>query len=159
AGQPRNLRGTLQALFASEMAKKVSRWEYVYDAQGQIAYEIFLDRDGQRLQSIIYSPSEQGPARSRNAYEISKDDSPAPQKGSSGGFMTYDYTPEGYEGRVRYRDQAGHPTPGKDGAFIKQSKYDRQGRVIESTSLWKDGRPMNDQDGNAVTRFSYDESG
>ena len=159
AGQPRHLQGTLQALFSDEMEKKVSRWEYVYDAQGQIAYEVFLDRHGQRLQSIIYSPSEPGPVRSRNAYEISKDGSLAPQKGSCAAFLTYDYSPEGYVWRVHYLDQAGNPTPGKDNAFIKQSKYDRQGRVIESTSLWKDGRPMNDQDGNAGTRSSYDESG
>ena len=107
------------------MAKKVSRREYVYDAQGQIAYEVFLDRHGQRLQSIIYSPSESsepGPVRSRNAYEISKDGSLAPQKGSCAAFMTYDYAPEGYVERVHYRDQAGNPTPGKDGAFIKQVK-------------------------------------
>ena len=31
--------------------------------------------------------------------------------------------------------------------------------MIESGSLWKDGRPMNDQDGNAGERASYDESG
>jgi hypothetical protein len=163
AGEPRNLQGTLQALFASEMAKKVSRREYVYDARGHIAYELFLDRHGQRLQSIIYSPSEPPselePVRSRNAYEISKDGSLALQQGSCAAFTTYDYAPEGYVERVHYRDQAGNPTPVKSGAFIRQFKYDRQGRVIESTSLWKDGRPMNDQDGSAGERSSYDESG
>jgi hypothetical protein len=159
AGQPRHLQGTLQALFSEEMEKKVSRWEYVYDTQGQIAYEVFLDRHGQRLQSIIYSPSELGSVRSRNAYEISKDGSLAPQKGSCAAFLAYDYSPEGYAWRVHYLDQAGNPTPGKDNAFIKQSKYDQQGRVIESTSLWKDGRPMNDQGGNAAMRSVYDDSG
>jgi YD repeat-containing protein len=159
AGQPRNLQGTLEALSADEMANKVSRREYVYDAQGQIAYEVLLDRHGQRLQSIIYSPSEPGPVRSRNVYTISQDGSLAPQKGSCAAFLSHDYTPEGYIWRVHYLDQAGHPTPGKDNAYIKQSQYDRQGRVIESTSLWKDGRPMNDQDGNAATRSSYDDSG
>jgi hypothetical protein len=37
AGQPRHLQGTLQALSFDEMEKKVSRWEYVYDTQGQLA--------------------------------------------------------------------------------------------------------------------------
>jgi hypothetical protein len=141
------------------MAKKVSRREYVYDARGQIAYEVFLDRHGQRLQSIIYSPSEPGAVRSRNAYEISKDGSLVTQKGSCAAFMTYDYAPEGYVERVYFLDQAGNPTPAKSGDFIRQLKYDRQGRVIESTSLWRDGRPMNDQDGNAGERSSYDERG
>src|SRR5262249_54523013 len=148
AGQPRHLQGTLKALFSDEMEKKVSRWEYGYDAQGQIAYEVFLDRDGQRLQSITYSPSEpseSGPVRSRNAYAISKDGSLAPQKGSCAAFLTYDYSPEGYVWRVHYLDRAGNPAPGKDNAFINHRKYDRQGRVIGSTSLWTAGRPMNDQ--------------
>jgi hypothetical protein len=159
AGKPRDMQGTLQAVFSDEIEKKVSRWEYVYDAHDRIAYEVFLDRYGQRLQSIIYSPSESGPVRSRNAYAISKDGSLARQKGSCAVFLTYDYSPEGYEWRIHYLDQAGNPTPGKDNAFIKQSKYDRQGRVVEATSLWKDGRPMNDQGGNAAMRLSYDESG
>jgi hypothetical protein len=81
------------------------------------------------------------------------------EKGSCAAFLTYDYSPEGYVARVHYLDQAGNPTPGKDDAFIKQSKYDRQGQLIESTSLWKDGRPMNDNDGNAGMRYSYDNSG
>ncbi|MDQ3584096.1 MAG: hypothetical protein M3495_21990 [Pseudomonadota bacterium] len=159
AGQPRNLKGTLLGMSSDEITKTVSRWEYLYDAQDQIAYKISLDRDGQRLQSIIYAPSEPEPIRSRTAYAIGKDGSLAPQKGSCAAFLTYDYSPEGYVGRVHYLDQAGNPTPGKDDAFIKQSKYDRQGRVIESTSLWKDGRPMNDNGGNAGTRSSYDDSG
>jgi hypothetical protein len=37
AGQSRHLQGTLQALSFDEMEKKVSRWEYVYDTQGQLA--------------------------------------------------------------------------------------------------------------------------
>ena len=153
------MQGTLKALFSDEMEKQVSRREYVYDTRGRIAYEVLLDRRGQRLQSIIYSPSESGPIRSRNAYTINKDGSLAPQKGSCAALVTYDYSPEGYVWRIHYLNQVGNPTPGKDNAFIKQRKYDRQGRVIEAASLWKDGRPMNDQDDGAVSRASYDESG
>jgi hypothetical protein len=126
AGEPRNSKGTLFGMSSDEITNKVSRWEYLYDAQGQVAYEISLDRDGQRLQSIIYSPSDPGPVRRRTVYAIGKDGSLAPQKGSCAAFLTYDYSPEGYVARVHYLDQAGNPTPGKDDAFIKQSKYDRQ---------------------------------
>ena len=66
--------------------------------------------------------------------------------------MSYDYSPEGYVTQTHYYDQNGNPTPGKDGAFIKETKYDEFGRLIESTSLWKDGQPMNDMDGNAGMR-------
>src|SRR5262249_1353650 len=61
--------------------------------------------------------------------------------------------------QTHYFDQNGSPTPGEDGAFTKQSKYNRFGRPIESTSLWKDGRPMNDKAGSAGARFSYDDLG
>jgi eukaryotic-like serine/threonine-protein kinase len=162
-GRPRHLQGTLGAFFSSDdIDKKVSRWEYGYDAQRRIAYEVVLDRDGQQLRSIVYSPPERsksGPVRSRNLYTISKDGSLAPQKGSCSAYLTYGYSPEGYVWRVHYLDQAGNPTPGRDNAFIQQRKFDEQGRVIEGVSLWKDGRPMNDRDGTAGWRTSFDESG
>src|SRR5271166_1650136 len=135
------------------------RWEYAYDAQGRIAYEIGLNRRGQRATTAIYGPSEGGAVVSRTVYEIERNGSLAPEKGSCAAFESYDYSPEGYVTRVHYYDQSGNPTPGKDGAFIKATKYDQLGRKIESTSLWKDGRPMNDMDGNSGQRFFYDEKG
>jgi YD repeat-containing protein len=91
--------------------------------------------------------------RSRTAYVIGRNGSLAPEKGSCAAFVSYDYSPKGYVTQTHYYDQEGNPTPGKDGAFIKQQKYDELGRIIESTSLWKDGKPMNDMDGNAGTRI------
>jgi hypothetical protein len=161
AGHPRDLKGTLSGIVSNEeIATQVSRWEYAYDAhQGLVAYEVFLDRHGQRLQSTIYPPSEAGQLQSREAYTIGKDGSLAPEKGSCAAFLTYDYSPDGYERQIRYLDQAGNPTPGKDGAFIKRREYDSVGHLTRGFSLWKDGRPMNDDDGNAEARDSYDQSG
>src|SRR6185312_8969602 len=65
----------------------------------------------------------------------------------------------GYLAQVHYLDQAGNPTPGKDGAFVKKREHDRLGRVGRSVSLWRDGRPMNDADGNAESRKSFDSAG
>jgi len=134
-------------------------WEYAYDPQGRIAYEVALNRRGQRIRTTIYAPSEPGAKGSRAAYVVGPNGSLAPEKGSCAAFVTYDYSPEGYETRTHYYDQNGNPTPGKDGAFINQKKYDQFGRQIESTSLWKDGRPMNDMDGNSGGRLSYDDHG
>lgn len=160
AGQPRHLGGTVkQTLFPDEIANKVSRWEYLYDAKDQIAYEVFLDRNGQRLQSLIYAPSEAGPSGSRIAYKTKPNGSLARKKGSCAAFEKYEYSPEGYAAQTHYLDQDGAPTPGEDKAFIKQQKYDGWGRVIEETSLWKDGRPMNDEHGNATGRPLYDNAG
>ena len=135
------------------------RWEFAYDAQGRIAYEIGLSRQGQRIETTVYGPPEGGSIISRTAYEIGRNGSLFPERGSCAAFESYDYSPEGYATQIHYYDQNGNPTPGKDGAFIKAKKYDRLGRKIESTSLWKDGRPMNDMDGNSGTRYSYDEKG
>jgi hypothetical protein len=135
------------------------RWEYAYDSKGQVAYEVALNRQGQRIGTTIYAPSEPGSIGNRAAYVIGPNGSLAPQKGSCAAFVTYDYSPEGYVTQTHYYDQNGNPTPGKEGAFIKRANYDQFGRQVESTSLWKDGRPMNDMDGNAGERLSYDDQG
>ena len=160
AGQPRVLGGTLLGVgFKDEILKKVSRWEYVYDARRQIAYEILLDRNGQRLQSIIYAPSDAGSGGSRTAYKTGPDGSLVREKGSCAVFEKYDYSPQGYETQTHYLDQDGLPTPNKAGAFVTRREYDQQGDELRSISLWKDGRPMNDEDGNAEQRSWYDDSG
>ena len=159
AGEPRDLSGTLLALaFHDEIAKKVSRWEYVLDAQRQIAYEILLDRNRHRLQSMIYAPPEAGSGGSRTAYKIGPNGSMA-EKGSCVAFRKFDYSREGYETQIQYFDQDGHPAPNKAGAFITQYEYDRKGRPLKSISLGEDRRPMNDEDGNAQLVSTYDDSG
>jgi hypothetical protein len=65
---------------SDETAKSEVRWEYVYNADGLVAYEVSLDRNGQRVRSIIYSPADQKTPDSRNAYMISL----APEAGKAG---------------------------------------------------------------------------
>src|SRR5262249_6445712 len=151
--QPRDLSGTIDAIASSadEIASKVSRWEYVYDAYGRVAYERYLDRNRKPLGSIIYAPSalpRKGSSEpglpSRIAYNTTPNGSLAREKGSCSAFEKYDYSQEGYKTQTHYLDQDGGPTPGKQGAFIRQVEYDRQGHALKSISLWKDGRPMND---------------
>jgi hypothetical protein len=144
---------------AEEKADKPFRWEFAYDPQGRIAYEIGLNAQGQSISTIIYGPANSRSMHSRTAYEINRNGSLAPEKGSCAASVIYEYSPEGYISRTYYYDQNANPTPGKDGAFIKKAKYDEFGQIIESTSLWKDGKPMNDTDGNAGTRLLYDENG
>ncbi|MGH8549847.1 MAG: hypothetical protein ACRERU_14830 [Methylococcales bacterium] len=128
-GQPRDRQGTLeQRLVSDEITYKISGWDYLYDAQDRIVYEIALDRNGQRLRGLIYAPSEAGVGGSRIAYNTKPDGSLARKKGSCE-------------------------------AFGKQMEYDSSGRVTQQTSLGKDGRPMNDDDGTSIFRRSFDESG
>jgi hypothetical protein len=142
-----------------EKANTPFRWEYAHDAQGRVAYEVAVDRQGQPIRNTIYAPSKPASPENRAAYVIGRNGSLAPEKGSCAAFVSYDYSPEGYATQTHYYDQNGNPTPGEDGAFVKKKKYDQFGRLIEGTSLWNDGRPMNDMDGNAGTRYSYDNQG
>ena len=144
---------------SEQKANTPFRWEFAYDAQGRIAYEVGLSRQRQRIKTTVYGPPEGDTTISRTAYEIGPNGSLFPEKGSCAAFERNDYSPEGYVTQIHYYDQTGNPTPGKDGAFIKAMKYDHRGRKIESMSLWKDGRPINDLDGNSSTRLSYDETG
>jgi hypothetical protein len=165
-GKPRTLAGTLDALSSpgDAVARQVSRWEYAYDARNQLVNEVLLDRAGKRIQSTLYSPPEPpdiapDQVRSRDAYTIGREGSLAPEKGSCAVFSRSEYSPQGYTTNIHYLDQDGKPTPGKDGAYIKAREYDNLGHIVRKMSLWKDGRPMNDDAGNAETRSVYDNAG
>ena len=128
-------------------------------SRDRVANEFALDGHGRRIRTTIYEPSDPGSKASRAAYVIGPNGSLAPEKGSCAAFVAYDYSSEGYVTKTHYYDRNGSPTPGKDGAFIKQTKHDKFGRVIESTSLWKDGQPMNDTDRTAGQRKFYNDQG
>jgi CTP:molybdopterin cytidylyltransferase MocA len=135
------------------------RWEFAYDPQGRVAYEVDLNARGHPISTTIYGPANSRSMHSRTAYEINRNGSLAPEKGSCAASIAYEYSPEGYVIRTHYYDQNGNPTPGKAGAFIQETKYDELGRKIEVASLWKDSGRMNDTDGSATERRAYDESG
>lgn len=155
---------------SDERATREARWEYVYDSGDRIAYEVSLDRNGQRVRSIVYSPSSLDADR-RNAYFIGpKGSLTAPRigpigsvrayEGSCVAFLSYEYSDAGFEARTHYLNQAGNPTAGKDGAFTAENQFDLQGNLIRTVSLWKDNLPMNDSTGNAEWRVSsYDTVG
>ncbi|MEO5741527.1 MAG: hypothetical protein ABIS29_13125, partial [Vicinamibacterales bacterium] len=135
------------------------RWEYVYDAKGQVAYEVSLDRSHQRVRSIVYSPVDPKTPNIRTAYLIGKAGSLAPQVGSCAAFLKYEYSGDGYEARTHYLDQIGNATAGKDGVAVSQQEFDQNGNMIKLISLWKGDRPMNDKAGNAEMRLKYDQMG
>lgn len=142
-----------------ETAKREVRWEYVYDANGRVAYEVSLDRNGQRVRSIAYSPIDQKTPNSRSAYMIGKEGSLAPQVSSCAAVLKYEYSEAGYEVRTHYLDQIGNPTAGRDDVFIMEREFDQHGNDIKVLSLGRDNRPMNDRVGNAEVRYRNDDLG
>lgn len=136
-----------------------ARWEYVYDEAERIAAEVAFDREGKRLRSTIYSPYDPADPDHRSAYLTGSEGSLAPQAQSCSTFIRFDYTKEGYEARSHYLDRAGNPTPGLDGAYIREHEYDDAGRETSLISSFRDGRKMNDRTGNSVLRSKYDSNG
>ena len=160
AGQP--ILGRISTGFeakSGDAAAREASLEYVYGADGRIAYEVALDRAGQRVRSIVYSPVDARSPRSRNAYLIGKSGSLALQAGSCAAYLRYEYSPEGFLTRTHYLNQIGNATAGKDGVSVLEKTYDAQGRDTSLISRWKDGRPMNDRMGNADMRTTYDARG
>ena len=111
---------------SEEGTDKDVRWEYVYDADGQVAYEVSLDRNGQRVRSIVYSPVDRKTPNSRNAYMIGTTGSLAVQLGSCAAFLKYEYSEDGYEVRTHYLDQLGNATTGLFGVSTMQKRFDSQ---------------------------------
>jgi len=135
------------------------RWEYVYDAKEKVAHEVSLDRFGRRVRTLAYAPSDSEASNTRTAYLIGRDGSLAPLQGLCQAFVSYDYSDKGYETITHYRDQAGHPTPGRDNATSLLKEYDLTGNAVKMVSLSRDGSRMNDNMGNAEYRTSWDKSG
>ncbi|MDM0048616.1 ATP-binding protein [Variovorax sp. J22R115] len=142
-----------------ESFKREARWEYVYGADGRVAYEVALDRHGQRVRSIVYSPVDDKSPNSRNVYMIGSLGSPITLAESCAAFLRNEYTEAGHVAKIHYLDQIGNPTAGRDGASILQRSFDAKGRQTSMLSLWKDRRPMNDMYGNAELRISYKNDG
>jgi eukaryotic-like serine/threonine-protein kinase len=72
------------------------------------------------------------------------------------------YSSNGYETEIRYYDHHRKPIAGPDNAFGKKLTYHKEkaeGLVDEQTSLDRYGKPMNDEDGNATFKMTYDEMG
>lgn len=157
--------GGMQTSFASsatDIAKHEARWEYLYDDQDRVVYEVAFDRKGQQaIRYIMYSPFEPSPSdqnlKRRFAYMIGAGGSLAPAiSGSCTALVKYEYSDDGYEARTHYLDQDGKPTAGMDGVFIAEKAFDAAGNVTRLISLWKDGHRMNDKFGNAEARTRFD---
>jgi len=131
------------------------RWEFVYDTSDRhrVAYEVAYDKRDKRVWTFVYSPeiiSPSGPGRNiRIGHYVAADGYPRQTKGFGGGFVEIQYSPEGYETLVVYRNVLRQLRQGRDKAFGRRQKFDALGRVVEMTSVGPNGQPMVDEAGNA----------
>jgi hypothetical protein len=134
-------------------ARKEVAWEFIYDQKGRIAYEVAYDKRNRQVWSFVYSPADEG-SSVRTAQFFGPDGFPQPRTASCATSVTFEYSKEGYEQRLRYRDRFGNPTPGWDHAIEQERRFDAEGRVVELVSLDRERRMMNDRAGNAGLRSS-----
>ncbi len=142
--------------------EKECRYEFVYDSEGRIVYEVAWNRFGQMAWGFAYAPHTE-PTGSRlkfaHAMFLGPDGYPQPQGHSRAEFVEFTYDKRGFEVERRYTDREGHPMPGRDNAYGQHSDYDKDGRLVRLTSLNELGAPMNDKVGNAGLEFAYDKDG
>ncbi|MGF6597762.1 hypothetical protein P3T23_002479 [Paraburkholderia sp. GAS448] len=158
--EPMDKQGSIQAVGDTDIERRTSRTEYVYDSKNQsVVYENYVDRNGHRIRTVVYSPADPHHPNERNEYPVSANGAVAAGNGSCEAYEAVDYSQDGYRQRVRYLDQAGRPTPDANGVFMRQYQRDAKGHVIRMTSLWLDGRPMLANDGTATSLLTRDERG
>jgi hypothetical protein len=169
----------------AEQEEKPVRYEFVYDRQGKVVYEIGWDRFRRRSWTLVHIPSGQMTETSKNAFfgitadkilsflQISSKQKeitargffvdaegfPKPQGHSLAEIVEIQYDDRGFETRLTYFDRTGKPQPGLDNAYGVELTYDDQGREIRRTSLNEKGVPVNDDAGNAGLLKKYDNEG
>jgi hypothetical protein len=143
---------------SSEASERTTvKWEYVYDNGGDIAYEVQLDARGRQLASMVYTPAGSN-KQARTAHFFGPGGERLAPSQSCADYVQLQFSPEGYEARVRYMAQ-GRSAPGRDRALQAEKHYDARGNVIATISLDDDGNRMTDLFGNAAAKARYDALG
>jgi hypothetical protein len=142
---------------STEANAQAVRWEYIYDVNGAIASEAEFNARGAQVGTTMYIPS--ADPRRRTAHFFGARGEPFLSSGSCAAYFHIEFSPEGYEQRLRYMDRRGRPAPGRDNAYQIERRYDAAGHVTETISLDQNGKRMNDMYGNAVYKARYDEHG
>jgi len=143
---------------------KVCQWEYVPDANGNVAYERGMDRDGRMVWGFVYSPLATGTASlasgtMRLARFVGPDGYPLFQRASRAEFVHLTYDERGFEKEVTYSDAQKQPAPGPDGAFGAKFEHDDDGRQTAILSIDDHERTMIDNAGNCGMLSYYNTDG
>ena len=115
-------------------SRKEVAWEFIYDQNGRIAYEVAFDKKNRQVWSFVYSPADKESSE-RTAQFFGPDGFPLPRSASCVTSVTIKYSKEGYEELLRYRDRYGNPVPGRDNAIVQERHFDRAGNLEEMISL------------------------
>ena len=138
---------------------RVCQWEFVSDAEGKIAYERGLDRDGRMVWGLVYSPGGPAAASTRLARFVGPDGFSQLQRGSPAEYVQIQYDEQGWEERVMFRDARNLPAIGPDGASGRRMTHDARGLVTGLLSLDAKGSEMIDNAGNCGVLITHNQEG
>lgn len=158
-GEPTGRHSVGTYLSASGEEQKEVRWDFFYDSDDRVAYEVASDKRVKQLWTLIYSPASGAEGHVRLAHFVGPDGYPRPTPGYGNGFVKIEYSPEGYEKLITYRNPMGTPRAGLDKAFGRRQTFDADGRLTELVSVDPQGQPMIDEAGNAGLTMTYDHLG
>lgn len=134
---------------------KASKWDYIYDQDRRVAYEIEQDRKGRNVRSMVYMPISQADGENRRLRQVLGPDGFSLPQRSCAGIEVVEFDDRGREWRFSYVDRFGNPVPGRDGASVQEHVYNDQDFETEFISKdLKGAQRINDRAGNASQSMS-----
>ncbi len=147
-----------QAILSDVMRQKltgVCQWEFVRGEDGRIVYEKGIDKDGNMVWGLVYSPSPEM-EKTVSAHFVGPMGFPQKQRQSGAEYVKITYNAKGFEELHEFRDIHGDPAPGKWGAYGQRFEYDERGLCVSLFSIDAAGNYMLDSAGNSGARSVYD---
>jgi YD repeat-containing protein len=145
-GRPRNLnlRGYIDDLEGEE-GQPVRQVEYVWDADGRVAQEVYRDRSGEVLRILHYTTPTLGHYTDRKGF-------PRARSACGAGYVQMERDASGWDVACRYLGLDGRPQPGQDGTYGFRITRDSRGLWRAISYLGKGDRPA--ANGRGVARLT-----
>jgi YD repeat-containing protein len=133
-------------------------WEFLRDPEGNIIYEKAYSKYNKLVWGFAYTPPEKE-KKKRSAYFIGPDGFPEPRKNAAAEIVEIEYSDTGEEIIWRFWNRRHKRQPGPDMAYGHRLEYYDNGLIRRMSSLDADDHLMNDNAGNAITEYEYDNFG
>jgi len=155
---PNNNVGTYLELNPEPSPLRECAWEFLRDQYDHVVYENAYNKFKELVWGVAYTPYKHG-QKTRSAYFLGSDGFPQPRKNAAAEIVEIEYSDAGDEIGRRFFDRRRNRQPGIDMAFGMRMEYYSNGLVRRLLSLDANDQLMNDNAGNAIAQYEYDELG
>jgi len=153
---PNNNVGTYLELNPEPSPLRECAWEFLRDQSGHMVYENAYNKFKQLVWGVAYTPYKYG-QKTRSAYFLGPDGFPQPRKNAAAEIVEIEYSDNGDEIGRRFFDRRRNRQPGIDMAYGMRIEYYSNGLMRRILSRDADDHLMNDNAGNAIAEYEYDE--